>query len=187
MARGRKNKYLTNIEPNIDLIIGYLNSGHTEASVAERFGVGVSTWQRYKSKYPEFREQIRKAGMNATALVVNSIFKRANGYEYEEIHTEITDNGRQNQRQQSSGNQKRVIKKVTKQVPPDTAAAIFIVTNRDPEHWKNQQNIKHSGEIKNSGVLMTSPPMEKDEWLQFYKKNVEEKQGQNAGENQNQK
>lgn len=176
---GRRNKYFTNIEPNFDLIAGYLNGGHTEASVAKSFGVGVSTWERYKSEHPEFREAIHKSGMNATALVVNALFKRATGYQYEEIHTEITDNGRQSQ--QSAANQRRVIKKITKEVPPDTAAAIFWTTNRDPEHWKNQQNIKHSGEIKNSGVLMTSPPMDKDKWLQFYKTNVEEKQNQEQG------
>jgi len=182
---GRKNKYFTNIEPNLYLIAGYLNSGHTEASVAKMFGVGVSTWERHKNSYEDFRELIRKSGMNATALVVNSIHKRATGYEYEEITTEITDNGPQKGkqgRQRQAGNQRRVIKKVTKHVPPDTAAGIFWLTNRDPEQWKNTQNIRHSGEIKNSGVLMTSLPMDKDEWLQFYKENVEEKQEQASNE-----
>jgi len=175
---GRKNKYFTNIEPNMDLIAGYLNGGHTEASVAKSFGVGVSTWERYKTEYRDFREAIRKAGMNATAVVVNSLFKRANGYKYEETQY-IFDPPKQDQ-DGKVRNRIREIRKVEKQMPPDTAAAIFWVTNRDSEHWKNMQNIKHGGEIKNTGVLMISPPEETEEWLQFYKKNVEQKQQHTA-------
>lgn len=184
---GRKNKYYTHVEPNLKFIEGFLSSGHTEESVAKRFGVGVSTWERYKNEHDELRQVIHRSGMNATALVVNSLFKRANGYQYEEIHTKIIDSGQQRQGQ-GQGSQRRIIKKITKEVPPDTAAAIFWITNRDPENWKNTQNIKHSGEIKNSGVLMTSPPMDKDEWLQFYKENVEQRQEhQGQAEKENQK
>jgi len=173
---GRRNKYYTNIEPNLKFIEGFLSSGHTEESVAKRFGVGKSTWSKYKNEHKELRDVIHRAGLNSTALVVNSLFKRAKGYEYDEIYVESRN---------VNGLQTEIVKKVTKQVPPDTAAAIFIATNRDPEHWKNTQNIKHAGEIKNSGVLLTSPPMDKDEWLQFYKKNVEEKKGQSEDKNHN--
>jgi hypothetical protein len=170
---GRRNKYLTNIEPNMEMIVGYLNSGHTEASVAARFGVGVSTWERYKSEHEEFREAIRQAGMNATALVVNSLFKRAKGYEFEE--TQVIFDAPQKDKDGKLRNPIREIRKTTKHIAPDTAAIIFWVINRDPEHWKNSQYINHSGEIQNNGVLLTAPPMDKEEWLQFYKKNVEEK------------
>lgn len=157
---GRKNKYFTNIKPNIDLIVGYLSSGHTESSVAKRFGVGVSTWERHKYKYEEFREAIHKSGMNAVALVVKSIFKRANGYTYKEEHAEerIVD-----------GIKTTVSKVVKKHVPPDTAAGIYITTNRDPEHWKNTQNIKHSGVLKNTGVLAVPIALNEETWEKLAK------------------
>ena len=162
---GRKNKYDSHIKPNMNMIIGYLNGGHTEASVAKRFGVSVSTWELYKLRKSEFSEAIKNAGMNATALVVNALHKRATGYEYDEIHTEITDTGAQHAQAGQPLAQRRVIRKITKHVPPDTAAGIYWTTNRDPDNWKNTQNIKHSGEIKNAGVLMVAPPMSKEEWL----------------------
>lgn len=160
---GRKNKYETNLKPNMDQIVGYLNGGYTEASVAKRFGVGVSTWERYKVACKEFKEAIKKSGMNATALVVNALHKRATGYEYEETHVifkppKVGKDGKPK-------NQIKEIRKVTKHVSPDTAACIFWTTNRDPKHWQNTQSIKHSGEIKNTGVLVVMElPKSTEEW-----------------------
>lgn len=170
---GRKNKYQTHIEPHLQAIKGYLRSGHTEESIAARYGVGTSTWHRYKTVFKEFRELVIKATQDSMALVVNALFKRATGYEYDEIQTEITDQGQgQGKEQGQPGNQRRVIKKTTKQVAPDTGAAIFLLINRDPEHWQNRQDIRHSGEIKNQGVLMVSPPLDKDEWEKFYEQKI---------------
>lgn len=168
---GRKNKYFTNIEPNLELITGYLSSGHTEASVAKRFGIGVSTWEKYKTEHEEFRDVIQKAGMNATALVVNAAHKRATGYEYEYEETQIVFYPPEKGEDGKVSNRIKEIKKVTKpvKIPPDTAAFIFWLVNRDPEHWQNTQNINHSGEIKNSGVLAVPISMSKDQWSKLAK------------------
>jgi len=177
---GRKSKYHTHVEPNFEVIKGFLRSGHTEKSIAKSLGVGRSAWDRYKKEFRVFRDMIKKGALDATALVVNALHKRATGYEYDEIHTEITDTGAQQKNQTGQPlTQRRVIRKTTKQVPPDTAACIFWTTNRDPDNWKNTQNIKHSGEIKNAGVLVVAPPMSKEEWLkQSQNVKVEEPGGQ---------
>ena len=42
------------------------------------------------------------------------------------------------------GNPKQIIKEkktIKKHIQPDTTAIIFALTNLDPEHWKNRQNI----------------------------------------------
>ena len=170
--RGRKNKYRSHVEPRFDTIQGLLRSGHTEKSIAKSLGVGVSSWERYKKEIKEFRELVKKSVTDSTALVVNAMHKRATGYEYEEVQITFTSppQGRKGKQGQAAA-QQRVIKKTTKHVSPDTAAGVYWTTNRDPEHWKNTQNIKHSGEIKNAGVLVVAPPMSKEEWL---------KQSQNA-------
>jgi len=171
MSGRRASKYGTHIGPNLDVIMGWMRSGMTEKSIAKTLGVGVSTWEHYKATKPEFREHIRKAQQDIGALCVNNLFKRANGYDYDEITTEITEGG--NQRQQAqTGNQRRVIKKVTKHMPPDVGANCVILFNRMAKYWQNTQHIQHSGEIKGSGVLCTAPPMDKEAWLQFYKENV---------------
>jgi len=170
---GRKSKYHTHVEPRFEFIQGKLRSGYTEESIAKSLGIGASTWKKYKALFVDFRDLIKKAAFDSTALVVNALHKRATGYEYDEIHTEITDTGAQKKQAGQPLAQRRVIKKITKHVPPDTAAGIYWTTNRDPANWKNTQNIKHSGEIKNTGVLVVAPPLSKEEWLKQNAKSEE--------------
>ncbi len=174
MAKGsHKNKYERYIQPNLDVIVGLLRSGHTQESIAKRFGVGRSSWVRYKAAQPEFQEKIREGEQDIGALAVNNLVKRANGYDYDEITTEITDGSAAQQHGQAATH-RRIIKKVTKHVPPDVAAICVIIFNRMADKWKNTQYIKHSGEIKNAGVLLTAPPMDREAWLQFYQENVKD-------------
>lgn len=174
MAKGgRQNKYESHVQPKLDVILGWLRSGYTEQSIAKRLGVGQSTWSRYKIAHSELREKILEGQLDIAALCVNNLVKRANGYDYDEITTEITDGGSQGQRGQT-GSQRRILKKVIKHMPPDVGANCVIIFNRMAGKWKNTQYIKHSGEIKNAGVLLTAPPLDKEAWLQFYKENVQE-------------
>lgn len=170
----KKPKYETVILPSLDVILGLLRSGFTETSIAKRLGIGRSTWEACKANHPDFREHLFKGRMDVGALCVNNLLKRANGYDYDEITTEITDGGGPSSQGQP-GSQRRIVKKVTKHVPPDVAANIFIICNR-LKNWQHVQYIKHSGEIKGSGVLLTGPPLKKEEWLKFYKENVQDAQ-----------
>ena len=81
--------YVTHVEPSFDLITGYLRAGYTEESTAKAIGVSWTTWKVFKGKYAAFSTVIKKAKEDTTALVVNKLFQRATGYDYEETHTEI--------------------------------------------------------------------------------------------------
>ncbi len=35
----------------------------------------------------------------------------------------------------------------TERYPPDTAACIFWLKNRQPDKWKDKQDLEHSGEV----------------------------------------
>jgi len=172
MSGGRASKYHTHIEPNFEVIRGWLRSGYTEESIAKRLGVGPSTWRRYKNDHPEFKQLIFEGNQDIAALCVNNLVKLANGYDYEEIHTEVTDNGPAQGNSKKAQVGRRVIKKVTKHVPRNVAANIFLLCNRD-KRWKHIQHIQHSGEVKGAGVLLTAPPMDRDSWLQFYETHVQ--------------
>lgn len=56
--------------------------------------------------------------------------KRALGYDFEEITTEI--------QELPGGGQRKHIRKVTKHVPPETAAGIFWLKNRRPDKWRDK-------------------------------------------------
>jgi hypothetical protein len=134
---GRKPMYVTHVEPSFDLITGYLRAGYTEESTAKAIGVSWTTWKVFKGKYAAFSTVIKKAKEDTTALVVNKLFQRATGYDYEETHTEI---------KETTQGKTKLIRKITKHVPADVGAAIFWLCNRDREKWRNAKYEEHNGE-----------------------------------------
>lgn len=62
--------------------------------------------------------------------VENALLKRALGYSYEEVTTEIEE--------MADGSQKKHVKRTTKMVPPDTTAQIFWLKNRRPDKWRDK-------------------------------------------------
>lgn len=73
-----------------------------------------------------------------------SLLKKIQGYDVTEtkvvtIPSKVKD---------EKGNPKPIIKEQTttkKHIPADTAAIIFTLTNRDPEHWRNRQTTEVTG------------------------------------------
>jgi len=134
----RTNKYDTHIKPAFERILGLLRSGYTEGSIAKSLGLSSETWIQYKKAYSEFSELIKKGGEDATALVVNKLYKRAEGYDYEETKTEIRD---------VDGKKTKVISKTTKHIPPDVGAIAIVLFNRDATKWQNKQKVEHTGSV----------------------------------------
>lgn len=99
-----------------------------------------SYYRWIKNDYPlsvEFVDAIKKAKQvfreNLTTDLVLSLAKSAKGYTWKKSRTEF-----------SEKNGKPIItKKIVEEmnVPPNTAAAIFLLTNLDHEHWQNRQNV----------------------------------------------
>lgn len=149
----RKNKYETNIKPHFKAIEGYLATGHTQKSVAAQFGISLTGWERYKTKHSNFAELVQKAGMYRTALVVDATFKRAIGYEYDEITVEKTTDMKGVAKGSPGTVTQTHVKTVKKHVPANVGAQCFILCNRLPEHWRHRQELLHSGDIGTLSVL----------------------------------
>lgn len=162
-------KYDSHIEPNLEVIQGWLRNGCTEESVAVSLGVGYRTWKRYKSQHDDFRDAIREARKPIVALAVNSAIKQMQGYYVDEQETELHETGQKDKKGEPIF--RRVIKKRSRYIPPSLGATCLILFNWDPEHWKDKREIKHSGEIGHTGVLLTEAPMENtDEWEKYVSK-----------------
>lgn len=143
------SKYITHVKPHLQEILGWIRSGHTEGSIARRLGITDDTWTAYKKKYSEFSDTIKEGGQLSTALVVNKLYQRAMGFDYEEVQTEVrtTDGlsviGNERVRDKTT----KTARKVTKKVLPDVGAIALILFNRDPENWKNKHEYNVSGRI----------------------------------------
>ena len=130
-----KSKYFTHVEPKLILIEGWARDGLTDEQIAKNLGINIATFYRYKKEYCEFCESLKRGKEIVDYEVENALLKRALGYEYDEITYE---NGEE-------------VKRVTKQVAPDTTAQIFWLKNRKPDKWRDKQVIESNNtvEVKN--------------------------------------
>lgn len=145
MAGGRKSKYQTHVEPKLLLIEAWARDGMIQEDIAKKLGVAMSSFSDYKNKFPELSEALKRGQEVVDVEVENALFKRAVGYRYDEVTKEAS-----REMDEETGEYKTVMvetKRVTKEVQPETAAAIFWLKNRRPDKWRDKQEIGHSGSV----------------------------------------
>lgn len=122
---GRPTKYKPEyVEQAVKLCL----LGATEQDLANFFSVNVDTLYEWRSKHPEFSEAIKQAKTDLDAQVEQSLFRRATGYSHPAVKI-FNDDG--------------VALKVeyTEHYPPDATSMIFWLKNRQPQKWRDRQEI----------------------------------------------
>ncbi len=112
--------------------------GLTDEMVAQEFGVSRMTIHNWRKRHPEFAEAMIEGKELADAKVEDSLYRRALGYDYTETHEEYSEG----EDGQIYG---RKVKVVHKHVMPDVQAAIYWLTNRQPDRWKARQQLEVMG------------------------------------------
>lgn len=141
--RGRKTEFK---QEYVKLAFNYALLGVTDIQLAEFFGVSKQTINSWKKEYPEFLSSLKAGKEEADAKVSEMLYKRAIGYDYNEVRTDKK--GR------------KILKTITtkKQVPPDTTAAIFWLKNRQPELWReriiNEMTGKNGEPLQQSIIIL---------------------------------
>ena len=135
-----KSKYFTHVEPKLILIEGWARDGLTDEQIYNNLGISKDSFYKYKKQYSDFSDSLKRGKEIVDYEVENALLKRALGYEYDEITYE---NGEE-------------VKRVTKQVAPDTTAQIFWLKNRKPDKWRDKKDVEHSGEINNPYAELTT-------------------------------
>ena len=131
---GRPSKYdLINLAQVKKLVL----RGWTDLQMAEFFEVDESTWTRWKEKHEDFRTSLKDWKVEADAIVERCLFERATGYSHPEDKIF-----------KPAGEDPTIVP-TTKHYPPDTVAGIFWLKNRQPDIWREKQDLSldHSGTI----------------------------------------
>lgn len=128
---GRPTKYETRYNTQVYKLALL---GATDKEMADFFEVAESTFYLWKTEYPKFSEAIKKGKRVANTKVAESLFKRANGYSHPDVDIKVIEN-------------KIVTTKLIKRYPPDTTAAIFWLKNREPELWRDKQELQHNSPV----------------------------------------
>ena len=135
--RGQKGKFQKWLTPEgLKKIEAWARDGLIEKQICHNMGIGVTTINAWKHKFPEIAEALKKGKEDVDIEVENALLKRALGYEYEEKTTEI----REIPNADGTIKQEKHIKRTTKMVVPDTTAQIFWLKNRRPDRWRDRQD-----------------------------------------------
>jgi hypothetical protein len=123
--------------------------GLTDPELAVFFGVHLQTINNWKAKYPEFLYALKAGKEVADNRVVRSLYARAVGYDYEATKIFMPAN-----------RSKPVYAPYIEHVPPDTTAGIFWLKNRDPQHWRDTQQLEHVL----GKYIISDKPMSEEQW-----------------------
>ena len=73
------SKYYTHVLPRLEDVYKWLCEGMTEYSIADELGLSHGTLIEYKKEYSEIIQVYTRARTQRNALVMNSMFAKANG------------------------------------------------------------------------------------------------------------
>lgn len=139
MANGKYQDWLT--PGGLIKLEGWARDGLTDEQISRNMGIGTTTLYRWKEKFKEIREALKRGKEVVDREVENALLKRALGYEYTETTREAVKNP------DSGDIEMRVTKEVTKKVIPDTTAQIFWLKNRKPDKWRDKPAYEDTSEL----------------------------------------
>ena len=170
--RGRKNRYETELKPNLPLISEMART-MTEKQIADSFGISYTgSWSLYKKEHPELVEALRKGRQNLVAELKSALIKKAMGYEYtetkettervkwpEEMYVALLEAGLTPEQIASS----RLVKTEVshKKTSPDVAAINLALKNYDKNNWSNDPQLL---EIRKKELALKEKQVEQNAW-----------------------
>lgn len=148
---GRKNRYYTHVQPNLQKIPEWLET-MTEAQIAARLGISVCSFEKYKTLYPELIEALQTGREQLCRDLKETLKKKAKGFYYTEKKTT---------QRKENGKAVIVVETFEKYAQPDTGAIHLLLKNIDPE-WTNddRQNL----EIKKKQLEIQKQKADNAEW-----------------------
>jgi hypothetical protein len=108
--------------------------GATNAQLSTYFNVDISTIVRWIQKYKIFRDARKRGGMDADMKVVDALFQRATGYDYDEQELKFINN-------------QWTTVQVRKHVPPDAKLIVFWLSKRQREQWAITKQVEVGGTV----------------------------------------
>lgn len=130
-------------------IVGLLKSDtYTIAEICRQVGISTQTYHEWVNTREDFAlavEEAREELMQSMVIEAKkSLRKKIQGYDVTETKVVTVPS---NQKTQDGKEKPRIKEQTTtkKHIQPDTAAIIFMLTNSDPEHWRNRQSTEVTG------------------------------------------
>ena len=129
-------------------IEGWARDGLTDEQICHNMGIHVATLCDWKNRFPQLSESLKKGKAPVDQQVENALFKRAIGYQYEEIITDVEEypTAQVDENGQTIVKEIRKTRTILKTALPDTTAQIFWLKNRRPDRWRDKQEMSVNAE-----------------------------------------
>jgi len=115
--------------------------GATDKELSDFFDVVEDTINEWKQRYENCSVSIERGKTIADSNVADKLYQRALGYSHPDVELKVLSDGQ--------GQGSRIEKvDITKHYPPETAAAIFWLKNRQSSKWRDKQEFEHKGELR---------------------------------------
>lgn len=124
----RPSKFSAEVKRQAELMA---RKGWTDVEMSEMLGVTQRTWDNWKKKHARFFQSLKDWKAEADRNVERSLYERACGFKCPEDRI-FNNQG------------EPMVVPTTKHYPPDTAAGIFWLKNRQPDKWRDAQHRIHS-------------------------------------------
>lgn len=125
---GRPTKYRGNATDTYTRKLALL--GLTNEEIAAQLDINTETLYAWVKQYPTFSNALHAGKVEADAEIASSLYEKAAGLAQTIELNEVLD----------SNGEVRLLKKVRKHAP-DTAAAFIWLKNRNPNRWKDRQEV----------------------------------------------
>ena len=144
-----KSKWETHVKDKLILVEGWARNGLTDEQIAEKLGIGKTTFYKYIQEYSELSELLKKGKEVVDTEVENALLKKALGGKEKLLkpmkikQVIYSDAGKK-----LKESEEIVMVEEEVLIIPDTTAQIFWLKNRKPDVWRDKTAVEHSGEIK---------------------------------------
>ena len=110
------------------LVRKWARDGLTEEQICKNLSISKSTMNEYKKQHQDFLNALKKGKEVAITEVENALYKRALGYDFEEVKTSI---------RMIDGKETKYTEKTRKHIPPDVGACAILLKNKDRGNWSD--------------------------------------------------
>lgn len=116
-----------------DRVSRLIANGATRKELREKLSMQEHTYMKLMKEDPAFREAVNLGDVLYSEDLETVLYETARGYEHTEIETvtEVDDLGKERTK----------YRETTKHYKPDVSALKLALTNRNPDRWKDRQNI----------------------------------------------
>lgn len=169
---GRKSRYETHVQNRFQEIEKWARDGATEAQIAKKLGVGVTTFNTYKSKHEELAAVIKRGRLDVVENLRGALIKKALGYDYTEVK-EVTEQMKMPETMRKAlidaGFKAETLDAIQvvrtevthKHTSPDVAAINLALKNYDKTNWANDPQML---EIRKEELKLRKKQIENNEW-----------------------